>query len=716
MKKLQFFILLFIVFITTIARADEGMWIPMLLGKYTIADMQKKGFHLTAKDIYDINHASMKDAVLIFGRGCTGEIVSNQGLVFTNHHCGYSSIQSVSSVEHDYLTDGFWAKKITDEIPIAGLTVTFLERIEDVTSKVLTNVKPSDTEQEREEKIKANSDALIKANDANGIFDIKIKPFYYGNAYYMFVYKIYRDIRLVGAPPSAIGKFGGDTDNWMWPRHTGDFSVFRIYADKAGNPAKYSPQNIPLKPKKHFKISLKGFKKDDFTMVMGYPGTTQEYLPSYAIEVITQTKNPISIDLRRHILDTMDKYMKTNDKVRIQYAAKYAGIANYWKKWIGENMGIDRVNGLQRKQNFEKQFTQWVAQSNNQKQYASLLPHYKTIYHDIKPLVAVRQYIIEGLLAPNLMSLTRNFSLLKDWDKKTDEEKNKIQKLLQSRAKRFFKDFYLPIDKEIFEMVLQQYFEKVDKQYQFAPFTEFKTNDDATQYVKSLLEHSIATDSSKLYPLLNDLSSQNITTLLNDPIYQFRNAIIDFYLTHIQPQYSQFQAQLDSLNRLYMSAQIEFYKDKKRLSPDANFTMRVAYGKIGGYEPRDGVVYKYQTYLSGIIEKGKMGVYDYIVPKRLAQLYKNKDFGPYGENNRLPVCFLASNHTTGGNSGSPVFNADGELIGINFDRNWEGTMSDLIYDTSICRNIVVDIRYVLFVIDKYAETHRLIEELDLVKK
>ncbi len=711
MKKITLLFVLFLMPYISLF-ADEGMWIPLLLKKYNIADMQKKGFKLTADDIYSINHSSLKDAVVIFGGGCTGEVISDQGLVLTNHHCGYSSIQSHSSLEHDYLTDGFWAYKKSEELTNPGLTVTFLERIEDVTSKVLKDITDKTPEVDREKIIQEHIDKLLKENNNEGKFEVKIKPFYYGNEYYMFIYKVYKDIRLVGAPPSAIGKFGGDTDNWMWPRHTGDFSMFRIYADKNNEPAEYSKDNVPYKPKKSLEISIKGIKKGDFTMVMGYPGRTSEYLTSYAVKLISQVENPQQIYLRKKRLEIMKRYMDKSPKIRIQYSAKYARVSNYWKKWIGEDNGLKRLNAIKKKQELERSINNWMEfDQEKQKKYGPILSNYKKLYTEYAPVKLAKDYIFEAALAVELVKFSRNLELLENYDNLSDTEKKQIIERLRKSAKGFYKDFYLPIDKEVFAALMPIYKKNLDKKYQPAFFdvVEKKYKGDFKKYADVIYSKSFLTSEKKFNEFLDKFSNKKMQS---DPFFKIYKDFKNIYSLNIYAQVNDFHNKFSVLNRKYIKLLQEFKRDKI-FFPDANFTMRVAYGNVKGYQPRDAVEYNYYTTLDGIIAKDNPDIYDYKVPAKLKELYKNKDYGQYAQNDTMHVCFIATNHTTGGNSGSPVLNAYGQLIGVNFDRNWEGTMSDIMYDPDQCRNITLDIRYVLFIVDKFAGAKNLISEMNI---
>ncbi len=718
-KKLFIYLIAFYFALIPNLRADEGMWIPLLLNKYNIKDMQAKGFKLTAEDIYSINKASLKDAVMIFGGGCTAELISDQGLLITNHHCGFRSIQKHSSMEHDYLTNGFWAMNKSEELPNKGLTVTFLERMEDVTDKVLANVNDNMSEEDRQKEVARQIQMIeIKAAE-NGKFVTVVKPFFYGNQYFLFVQKVYKDVRLVGAPPSAIGKFGGDTDNWMWPRHTGDFSIFRIYTAPDGSPAEYAAENIPLKPKKHFTISLKGIKKGDFTMVFGYPGRTQEYLPSYAVELITQVENPHRIKIRQAKIDIMNRYMEADPSVRIKYAAKQAGVSNAWKKWIGENRGLKRLDAINKKRAFEEKITTWMIEDPARAQkYGDLLPEYKKTYKELAPYQLAAAYFYETFYSLDLARLAASFSRLEQMqnESKSKEEIDAYKKRLQASIKRTYKDYYQPLDKEIFAKMMSMYVKNMD--YNFMPQilqdANKKFKGDFSKYTDYVYAKSMFTNQDKLSVFLNSFNEKSLKKLNKDPLYKLYKDFINMYVEVLQPKISSLNMKMNRMNRLWMQAIMQFEKDKV-LYPDANFTLRVAYGKVDDYFPRDGVEYLPFTTLKGIIEKDNPDIYDYRVPEKLKELYKNKDYGQYGENGKMHVCFTASNHTTGGNSGSPVLNAEGQLIGVNFDRNWEGTMSDIMYDPDMCRNISLDIRYALFLIDKYAGAGYLIDEMTIVK-
>ena len=715
MKKLLSLFLI-LLFLSSQVRSDEGMWIPLFLGELNEAQMQAMGMKITADDIYSVNHASLKDAIVIFGGGCTGEVVSDQGLLLTNHHCGFRSIQRHSSIEHDYLTNGFWAMEKADELPNPGLTVTFLVRMEEVTRQVLDSVTPNMSEAERNEIIMRHINSIKEEAVKDTHYKAVVKPFFQGNRYFLFVNEIFEDIRLVGAPPSNIGKFGGDTDNWMWPRHTGDFSVFRIYADKDNNPAKYSEDNVPYKPKKHLSISLDGINEGDFTFIFGYPGSTEEYIPSYAVDMTVNTVNPVRISLRGQRLDIIKKYMNESPEIRIQYAAKQAGISNGWKKWIGENRGIKRLHGIEKKQAFEQEFQTWAESSGNNS-YTTLLSSFEDTYRKLNPLEKNLYYILEAGLGIEIIKYANSFSGLINVSKSNNTEKlDKTVERYKKSAVSHFKDYQEVIDKEVFAVLFKSYYENVNKNEIPEDILKQinKYKEDFEKFADDVFKKSLFANKSRVVDLLDNYKASQYKKIEKDPAYKIASAFIKQYRENYYPRINKLNSKLDSLMRIYMKAQMEM-QPNKLFYPDANFTLRVAYGNIMGYSPADAIEYNYFTTLEGIMEKEDPDIYDYVVEDKLKELYNNKDYGVYGDNGRMQVCFIANNHTTGGNSGSPVLDANGNLIGINFDRCWEGTMSDIMYDPDESRNIMLDIRYCLFIIDKFAGAGHLVDEMTIVK-
>ncbi len=698
------------------AHADEGMWLPSLISQ-RIEDMQAKGFRLTAEDIYSINRASLKDAVVLFGRGCTGELISDEGLLLTNHHCGYSQIQKHSSVEHDYLRDGFWAMTRDEELPNEGLTVSFLERMEDVTDAVLQGYSPEMTESQRDSVVKANSGKLVEKATAEGNgLRATVETLYYGNQYFLFLYREYSDVRLVGAPPSSVGKFGGDTDNWMWPRHTGDFSIFRIYADRDNNPAPYSEDNVPYRTKRHFRISLGGVEEGDFTFVYGFPGRTQEYLMSEGVRYISEVSDPHRIALRTMRLDIQKKYMDAGQAVRIQYSSKNAGVANSWKKWQGEVKGIRKMGTVGKKQEYEKAFMEWARGT----EYEGVVERLDSLYGLLEPYSYATDYYGETAYSIELVrfALGYNKKLTESMLSSSTDRIAELRKEMKKMAADFYKDYFIPIDRESFVAVMEAFDRNVTDDFKPEYFKESLTRYGTMEaWADSLWNSSVFADSLKLKKATDSL---RLLSLSEDPAVKFGDAFDDWYKKEIRPVTKRINSEITLLNRDYMRGQMEFSPDRV-FYPDANLTLRVAYGSVQGYSPADGIYYKPVSTLEGIMEKDNPEIFDYNIPQRLREIHAAKDYGPYTVtdskgNITVPVCFIATNHTSGGNSGSPVINADGDLIGINFDRVWEGTMSDIVFDPDLCRNISLDIRYVLFIIDKVAGAGHLLEEMDFVSE
>ena len=698
----------------SIAQQGGGMWIPTELNE---SEMKQMGMKISAEDIFNPNAPSIKDAVAHFGGGCTSEVISSQGLLLTNHHCGYSQIQSHSSLENDYLKDGFWAANHSEELPNKGLTATFIIDIKDVSDKILQGVSDEMTEDQRQEFIKSNIEIVSKNVVKETYQDVFIRAFYKGNKYYQFITETYKDVRLVGAPPSSIGNFGMDTDNWSWPRHTGDFSLFRIYADKNNKPAEYSVDNVPYTPKHFLPISIKGIKEGDFTFVFGFPGTTDEYLPASALEQILQTTNPSRIGIREVALKILNSKMRQDNATRIKYASKYARISNYHKKWSGESLGLKKSNAVEKRKEYESEFIKRIsAKPEWMTAYGHLLKDMNELYAAQAPYQKAEIYFDEAIYRNSetfrVALLMQNLIKAKGTPEFAD-----LKKRYMNHLKGLYKDYDAALDQEVSLALIELYKKEVPAE--FLPETAIHIN--AGSFQNSVLTGnekingvSILEDTEKAFE--NDEALLN--ALENDPLVQEIGLILKAYEEKVSPKYMATQNQLAQLQRTYMKAQLEVFPDKK-FFPDANSTLRVTYGKVDGYKPEDKPRYPYQTYLDGAIEKYIPGDYEFDLPQKLMDLQKSKDFGVYGEGKKkkakMPVNFIASNHTTGGNSGSPVLDKDGNLIGLNFDRVWEGTMSDLNYDPEICRNIMVDIRYVLFIIDKFANAGYLIDEMKIVK-
>jgi hypothetical protein len=709
---MKLFRLLFILLSFQAFSQQGGMWIPSLLKGMNETEMKQLGMKISAQDIYDANTSSMKDAVPQFNGGCTSEVISPKGLLLTNHHCGYGEIQAHSTLENDYLANGFWAMSLDQELPNPGVVVTFIVRIEDVTTQITNGMASLGSETEKQKKIQENISALSKTSPKESYQENSIRTFYDGNQYLLFVTETYEDIRLVGAPPSSIGKFGADTDNWVWPRHTGDFSLFRIYADKNNRPAKYSKDNIPYTPKHFFPISIDGIKENDFTMVFGYPGKTQEYLPAVAVQQIVNELNPAKIEIRDAALKVQNEFMRKDNAIKIQYAAKNASIANYWKKWIGETKGLKKSNAIGIKQNFEQELTQKINAAGKQNEYGNLLTDFDTNYKAIAPYALARDYFTEVFLR-NVEMLGvgyRLYQLEQILNNRGEQSFNDRKNNLITGFPELFKDYSAKVDEKIFEQLIEIYATKTPKQFVPAALQ----NIDYKLLTTDIYKNSKLTSYEGVKELLTGDSKTVIAAINQDKGYQLIKSAADLYAKEIAPKYEELNLKNIGLQRTYMKAIMELSKKEDRIFPDANSTLRVTYGKVKGYSPSDAVYYNPITYLDGIIEKYIPGDYEFDVPQKLIQLYNEKDYGIYGENGKMPVCFIGTNHTTGGNSGSPAIDAKGNLIGLNFDRVWEGTMSDIYYSPEICRNIMVDARYILFIIDKYANAKHLIDEMKVV--
>ena len=690
----------------------EGLWIPLHLAEYNIAEMQSLGCKMSAEEIYSNEQPSLKDAVLWFNGGCTGSVISDQGLVLTNHHCGYSAIQSHSSVDRDLLTDGYWASSKDDELMNDNLEVTFIRRIEPVT----------DEYQQMEEQGKSSktiTDMLLKKYRREAHYDGFIKDFYGGNKQYLFITETFEDIRLVGAPPSSIGKFGADTDNWMWPRHSGDFALFRIYADKNGKPAKPSEDNVPWSPRRVMKVSLQGVDEGDFTMVFGFPGRTQSKLTSHAVEFIQNKLNPMRIEMRSEVLDVYDKYMRDDKSTFIKYASKQSRVSNAWKKWIGQNRGLKRLNALDKKEKMEQEFTEWVnAKPDRQAKYGQLLQGFESYYERANEVEFALNTFFETFW--RVESFRFAFSLNKvaqQPDDLSDEQENELEGFVRQRGMGHFKNYIPEIDQEVCTMMLDGYAKYMPKKYRMDYLVDRldgKFGGSAQEYSAWLFKKSELDNFEDYGNLLGKRPKRMGRKIRKDPIYELAKSAVDIYREQILPDRQALGAELDSLNQLWYAALMQMQDADRPFYPEANSTMRVSYGQSEDYDAYDAVTYQSFSTIEGVMEKQDTTVKEFTVAPKLIDLYESEDYGQYADDDgTLHVNFIASNHTSGGNSGSPVIDAHGALIGLNFDRNWEGTMSDIIYDKSLVRNISVDIRYILFIIDKYGGANHLIEEMSL---
>ncbi|ASZ14018.1 S46 family peptidase [Chitinophaga pendula] len=718
-RFVKYGLVLLIVLAQHYSYATEGMWLPQLLSKMNEKEMKGMGMKISAADIYNINKGSLKDAIVSFGGFCTAEVISSKGLLLTNHHCGYDAIQKHSSLQHNYLDNGFWAMTQEQELPNPGLTATFIVRIDDVTKEALLNVKPGMSERERQSAIDKQLSMIRQQVKKESYQDVIIKPFFEANQYYLFVTETYKDVRLVGAPPSSIGKFGADTDNWVWPRHTGDFSMFRIYAGKDNKPAEYSKDNIPLQPKYFLPISMKGVKENDFTMVFGFPGRTNEYLPSAAVKQTVQLLDSAKVAMRDASLKVLDGYMRKDEQIKIQYAAKYASTANYWKKWMGEMLGIKRTDGIGKKLKYEAEYTRLLNTNPTWKAaYSYVLDSLNGLYDAIAPYAQARDYYTELTRNVELLSVSdRLISLLNQAEQKGESSFPALKEEFLATMPAFYQNFNATVDHDVAVALLDIYFRGVPATYRGNQVEQAWSalNKNSRTAADKIYSNSVLVSLDKLKELLSQPYQKVKEQLLKDPAVQLGLALREGFIQQVARPMNKTQEDINRLQRVYMQAQIDVMSGTRRFYPDANSTLRVTYGKVNGYKPRDAVDYDFYTYLDGVMEKYQPGDYEFDVPAKLRALYAQKDYGQYGVNGKMPVCFIASNHTTGGNSGSPALNAYGQLVGLNFDRTWEGTMSDMNYDASICRNIMTDIRYVLFIVDKFAGASHLVKEMKLVK-
>ncbi|BDD08855.1 peptidase S46 [Fulvitalea axinellae] len=705
--------------------ADEGMWLPLHIERLYNRDLQKLGLQLTPEEIYSVNHSSLKDAIVSLGGFCTGEMISDQGLMLTNHHCAFGSIQSHSTVDHDYLQDGFWAKTKDDELPNEGLYARFLVRMEDVTKKVSDVLNDKMTAQERGAAIAKISKQLADEAAEGTHYDANVKPFFNGNEFYLFVYETFRDVRLVGAPPSSIGKFGGDTDNWMWPRHTGDFSMFRVYMAPDGKPAKFSKENIPYRPKHHLPVSLDGVREGDFAMIMGFPGSTDRYLTSFGIDLALSKSNEAMIKIMDTRLSTLKKFMNAEQAVRIKYASKYASLSNYWKYLIGQTKGLKRLNVYQQKLDIEKNFDNWVkADPNREKIYGDVLPDYEAAYKGLDAVEIPFRYAAFVSRLMELNGFSGKFARLQATlaEEKPDEEKiAKLTASLKAQAEEFYKNYDERADKAVYEALVKLYYTKIDAKDRPALFEALKaggfseegkkTNEDFKKLTNYVYDNTIFANKDKLFAFLD---APKAGVIENDPVVKGKEAMTAVYMRFVGP-YREAYGKLNTSNRLFVKGLREMNPDKLYY-PNANSTMRFTYGTVGSYSPADAVHYNYYTTLNGVMQKEDATNPEFVVPAKLKQLYEAKDYGQYAdEKGELVVAFLSNNDITGGNSGSPVINGKGHIIGTAFDGNWEAMSGDIAFEPELQRTISVDIRYTLFIIDKYAGAGHLIEEMTLIK-
>ena len=711
MRKITLLFALLLFWLSGFAQ-QGGMWLPSLLEGMNAKEMKSLGMKMSVKDIYEVNKSSLKDAVPHFNGGCTAEMISNKGLLLTNHHCGYSQIQSHSTLANDYLTYGFWAKKQEEELPNENLSVTFIVRVEDITSKVLVDTEALVNEEARTAKIESNINNVLRNTPKEAWQECRVRAFYEGNQYLLFIVETFKDVRLVGAPPSSIGKFGSDTDNWVWPRHTGDFALFRVYADKNNRPAAYSKDNVPYKPKHYFPISLKGVKEGDFTMVFGYPGRTQEYLPAIAVAQMADVINPMKIGIRDVILKTQDSFMRNDPEIKIKYASKYASIANYWKKWIGEAQGLKKSGAVAIKQKQEEEFKKDIESHSRKAEYGTVLPEMEKLYAQALDYSVASDLFSEFMRHIDLLNNGYKIMQLQNVLLQRGEEafNEKKAELLQS-FKTSYKNYDKAVDKAVFEKAVAYYVKNMPKRF-LAPNLQ---NFNAKLLTIKLYNNSFLASYEGIEKTLLLPESAFKGILKKDVGMQFIQQFVEYYFVEVAAPYQEITDKLAGLQRKYMKGILEFATPEDRIFPDANSTLRVTYGKVEGYSPADAVKYEPFTYLDGVMEKYIPNDYEFDVPAKLRYLYERKEYGIYGKDGKMPVCFIATNHTTGGNSGSPAIDAKGNLIGLNFDRVWEGTMSDVYYDPKICRNIMVDIRYILFIIDKYADASYLIDEMKIIK-
>ena len=713
MKKITIVSLLALLFTIAPMRADEGMWLLPLLKKMNIKTMQQMGLKLSAEEIYSINNSSIKDAIVHFGGGCTAEIISSEGLLVTNHHCGYGSIQRLSSVEHDYLANGYWAMDRSQELPAEGLTVTFLESITEVTKDIEKALKKAKTAQDSTEamkQIEANLTGKAVGNDK--YLRARIYSMYGGNAYYLIVSKVYNDVRFVGAPPSSIGKFGADTDNWMWPRHTCDFSMFRVYADKDNNPAPYSPDNVPYRPKQHLKISLKGIKPNDFTMIIGYPGRTNRFMTQSELVETRDISNAISIYIRGKRQELMMEDMLADPKVKIQYASKYSGSSNGWKKWMGMNETFAKLDVESRRAQEEIEFMEWVGKKKSRiKKYGDALDKINYAVKDRAEALTIYTTLAESVGRIEIMSIASMVNTLYTTPFATDKEKEQYTDMIERRVASFYKDYSLPTDRKIAKAMIKIAKERLSEENLPSFYKDIENTfaGDIDAYVDYIFDNSIFKSEKKV---MEAIAAE--TPVKDDPAVVLGNSF-SAVTPPLRAKIASTQKIFDEGKKEYIAGTLEM-REGEAIYPDANSTMRLTYGSVLPYSPKDAVIYNYYTTLEGVMQKEDPDNWEFIVPEKLKELYKAKDYGRYAmPNGEMPACFITNSDITGGNSGSPVLNANGELLGLAFDGNWEAMSGDIIFEPELQRCINVDIRYVLFIVDKYGGAGYLLDEMDIVE-
>lgn len=720
MKKiaLAFIAALFLLGTPTV-KADEGMWLPMFVKRLNYVDMQKQGLQLTPEEIYSVNNSSLKDAIVRLGGGfCTGEIISDQGLMLTNHHCGFSVIQENSTKENNYLKDGFWAMKNEDEIP-AGFSVSFLVKMEDVTNDILPLLGVELTEGQREVKADSIINALEEKAGEDNDYDVQIKSFYNGNEYYMFIYETFGDVRFVGAPPSSIGKYGGDTDNWMWPRHTGDFTLFRVYADADNKPTKsYNENNKPYTPKHSLPVNIADRRAGDYSMIFGYPGSTDRYLSSYGVEMAVNISQPAIVKLRRQVLDVYEAEMAKDEQTYINYADKQASVANYWKYFKGQTAGLKRLKIYDKKKAEEDAFEAWIAKDNERaEEYKNVITNYAEGYKELSKIILKSTYDIEAIYRIESVAFAwRTRSLLAALGSEDEEKKAAAIESAKKSAEKHFEEFSYTIDKQVFVAMMKAYSNDIPKEQQPEMFKDLvnKFKGDFDKMADKIYSKSIFTSSERMMDFLEKPKASKIE---KDYLFQLANTIIlEDYVQNLGAQKRVIDEKLNNAGRLYLKG-IREMNPNKAYAPDANSTMRVTYGTVKDYYPRDAVYYNYYTTIEGIMEKEDPKNPEFVVPSKLKELYQTKDYGQYANSKgEMIVNFISNNDITGGNSGSPVINGRGELIGTAFDGNWEAMSGDIAFETELQRTISVDIRYTLFIIDKYAGATRLIDEMNIVNE